>query len=329
MNAPRDLARAQTGARAFARLATPAPALAGEAALRDLCDLSVWEDSIRRSRMRREAAERHMSFGPVTGKRLAVPMAMLAAGLLVRDAVVSDDGNGLAAAIPAADRTAAAAASGEATPASPAAGRAKAAPAKAETRTADGPRRHVLMHALAPAPARPAANPGAQPAPKRLRPAKTRVGDELTRGDHGPAVAYLQRELGVPADGYFGAHTLAAVHALQHKRHLDPDGRVGPATWRALRSNGPTAKAHSSASGRRVHGHGVRAVQQALGISADGVFGKQTAAAVRAFQKRHGLKPDGVVGPATWDALGVPNAHGVLRQRHPVKHHGGGRRAHT
>src|SRR4051794_35989392 len=152
MNAPRDLARAQTSARAFARFSLPAPAMAGGAALRDLSDRNVWEESIRRSRMRREAGERHMSFGPVTGKRLAVPMAMLAAGLLVRDAVVAEDGNGLAAAIPAADRTAAAAASGHASSANPAPARAKSAPAKAETRVADHPRRHVLMHAVAPAP---------------------------------------------------------------------------------------------------------------------------------------------------------------------------------
>src|SRR5919112_1399029 len=110
MKAPRDLARAQTSARAFARFSMPAPAMAGDAALRDLSDRDVWEESIRRSRMRREARERHMSFGPVTGKRLAVPMALLAAGLLVREAAVADDGNGLAAAIPAADQTATAAA---------------------------------------------------------------------------------------------------------------------------------------------------------------------------------------------------------------------------
>src|SRR3954462_13393206 len=106
MNAPRDLARAQTGARAFARLDTPAPALAGEAALRDLSDLTVWEDSIRRSRMRRDAAESHLSFGPVTGKRLAVPMAMLAAGLLVRDAA-SGDRSGSASGVAHADRASA------------------------------------------------------------------------------------------------------------------------------------------------------------------------------------------------------------------------------
>src|SRR3954466_4429852 len=99
MKAPRDLARAQSGARQLGRVAAPAvPALAGHAALRDLTDLNVWEDSIRRSRLRRDVRERHLNFGPVTGKRLAVPMAMLAAGLLVRDAV-TDDGSGTTAAV--------------------------------------------------------------------------------------------------------------------------------------------------------------------------------------------------------------------------------------
>src|SRR3954469_17365800 len=109
MKAPRDLARAQSGARQLGRVAAPAvPALAGAAALRDLTDLEVWADSIRRSQMRREARERQLNFGPVTGKRLAVPMAMLAAGLLVRDAV-TDDGSGSATGVAHADSHAAAA----------------------------------------------------------------------------------------------------------------------------------------------------------------------------------------------------------------------------
>src|SRR3954464_1561638 len=107
MKAPRDLARAQSGAPQLGRVAAPAvPALAGAAALRDLTDLEVWEDSIRRSRLRRDARERQLNFGPVTGKRLAVPMAMLAAGLLVRDAV-SDDGSGAATGVAPAERPAA------------------------------------------------------------------------------------------------------------------------------------------------------------------------------------------------------------------------------
>jgi peptidoglycan hydrolase-like protein with peptidoglycan-binding domain len=44
-------------------------------------------------------------------------------------------------------------------------------------------------------------------------------------------------------------------------------------------------------------------VQRALKISADGVFGPQTAAAVKKFQAANGLKADGIVGPQTWAKL--------------------------
>jgi peptidoglycan hydrolase-like protein with peptidoglycan-binding domain len=49
----------------------------------------------------------------------------------------------------------------------------------------------------------------------------------------------------------------------------------------------------------------VVALQRALGVSADGVYGPQTKAAVRAFQRNHGLAVDGVAGPATMGALGL------------------------
>lgn len=42
--------------------------------------------------------------------------------------------------------------------------------------------------------------------------------------------------------------------------------------------------------------------QKILGITADGKFGPNTAAATIAFQKSKGLTPDGIVGPATWTA---------------------------
>lgn len=52
-------------------------------------------------------------------------------------------------------------------------------------------------------------------------------------------------------------------------------------------------------------GDDVKALQTALGITADGIFGKNTEAAVKAFQKAHGLEADGIVGAKTWAALGV------------------------
>ena len=56
----------------------------------------------------------------------------------------------------------------------------------------------------------------------------------------------------------------------------------------------------------------------------DGVWGRQTVAAVRAFQGQHGLTADGVVGPLTLAALfqgapgaaaAQPAAHGDLDDR--------------
>lgn len=50
-------------------------------------------------------------------------------------------------------------------------------------------------------------------------------------------------------------------------------------------------------------GVAVKALQQALGIHADAIFGRDTRLAVISFQDKHGLPKDGVVGPATWKAL--------------------------
>ena len=55
----------------------------------------------------------------------------------------------------------------------------------------------------------------------------------------------------------------------------------------------------------RSSGSSVSALQQALGIPADGIYGPQTRKAVRRFQRANGLAVDGIAGPQTLAALGI------------------------
>lgn len=59
---------------------------------------------------------------------------------------------------------------------------------------------------------------------------------------------------------------------------------------------------------RGSRGAAVAAAQQALGVPADGVFGRHTRRAVIAYQQAHGLVADGIIGPQTAAALGLGGA---------------------
>jgi peptidoglycan hydrolase-like protein with peptidoglycan-binding domain len=66
---------------------------------------------------------------------------------------------------------------------------------------------------------------------------------------------------------------------------------------------------------RGSQGHPVPALQHLLRarghpVTADGIFGPKTEAAVRGFQTADRITVDGIVGPQTWDALIIVVANG-------------------
>jgi len=138
----------------------------------------------------------------------------------------------------------------------------------------------------------------------------------LQKGATGDAVRELQialQETGNnpgPIDGVFGAQTEAAVKAFQQARGITVDGIVGPITWRNIDEfaefDEPVLREGST-------GLPVRRVQSRLSAAGfdtggvDGVFGPRTEASVRALQQATGITADGIVGAQTWaqiDALG-------------------------
>jgi peptidoglycan hydrolase-like protein with peptidoglycan-binding domain len=148
----------------------------------------------------------------------------------------------------------------------------------------------------------------------------TSTGSLLKSGSHGASVARVQSALGISADGVYGPDTEVSVRSFQQGNGLMVDGVVGPQTWSALGlgtwsggatlASTATASSSSSHSGRAT----VADVQRVVGVSADGVFGPQTARAVKHWQSAHGLTADGIVGPATAQAMGIGSISKPLRQ---------------
>ena len=115
----------------------------------------------------------------------------------------------------------------------------------------------------------------------------------LKRGLAGEPVRRLQAKLGVPVDGEFGPNTEAALKNWQTDKGLSADGIAGPDTFMAM----GLYELILLKQGTR--GDTVKALQQKLGVGADGQFGPGTEKAVREYQKKNGLTADGVAGPAT------------------------------
>lgn len=141
----------------------------------------------------------------------------------------------------------------------------------------------------------------------------------LRKGCKGDDVKYLQillNEYGddLKEDGDFGAKTYNAVKDFQRKNRLKVDGIAGKNTITALGGAWYETIVWSVARNlRKGHkGSDVKALQTALiahgfacgSTGADGEFGANTEKAVKALQQAKGLTVDGIAGKNTITALG-------------------------
>ncbi len=113
----------------------------------------------------------------------------------------------------------------------------------------------------------------------------------------------------VPSGSRAKRLSLGALAALT----AGPTASLAAGAGTAVASSGSeptTTTEHTIAITSESQGRQVEMLQEALGISADGVYGPETEEAVRSFQSAHGLTVDGIVGPATIAALrGHSSAH--------------------
>lgn len=86
----------------------------------------------------------------------------------------------------------------------------------------------------------------------------------------------------------FRSHHLQRWYEVRRGLGIDGGASAGPRTMR-----------------RGDRGGDVKALQEKLGVTADGDFGPGTEKALRDYQAAHGLAADGIAGPATLNALAI------------------------
>ena len=100
-------------------------------------------------------------------------------------------------------------------------------------------------------------------------------------------------------DGICGSSTTNAIGEFQSKNGLTKDYKFGPASMQKaykLLKNTMCGLKYKTPNQTKL-------IQYLLGISIDGIFGKNTESAVKNYQSKHGLNSDGIVGANTWKVL--------------------------
>jgi peptidoglycan hydrolase-like protein with peptidoglycan-binding domain len=135
----------------------------------------------------------------------------------------------------------------------------------------------------------------------------------MSLGDSGTEVEDLQQLLNdngysVDVTGYFGSGTEQQVRNFQYDNYLDVDGVAGSATLVALRSGFTGVRPSEEEGFTYLFGDsssGVAGIQRFLADrgyysgAIDGIYGSATSDAVARYQRAQGITADGIWGPQT------------------------------
>lgn len=152
-------------------------------------------------------------------------------------------------------------------------------------------------------------------------------------GDEGRAVRDIQNRLEAlghdsrpDVRGLFNDGTRQAVISFQRAKGLDPDGIVGPDTWRALYEAGYRLGDRIIFMRRpMIRGEDVAELQSRLnsmGFDAgkvDGIYGPETERAVVEFQHNRNLAEDGRVGPEVVTEVRLVSRGAPKEGRHAIR----------
>jgi N-acetylmuramoyl-L-alanine amidase len=100
-------------------------------------------------------------------------------------------------------------------------------------------------------------------------------------------------------DNIIGPATTSAVEKFQRIVGIIPSGMATSTTWNAINQ----ILSKRLVQGNQTTGPVMRYIQHRVGTVADGIYGRNTEAAIKRFQQQNGLTADGIIGPATWQKL--------------------------
>jgi len=152
-------------------------------------------------------------------------------------------------------------------------------------------------------------------------------------GAEGTAVRDIQDRLAAlgfesneDSRGQFGEGTKLAVRSFQKARGLDPDGIVGPDTWRSLYEAGYRLGDRLIFMRRpMIRGEDVAELQSrlnSLGFDSgkvDGIYGPETERAIIDFQHNRNLAEDGKVGPEVVTEIHLVTRGDMREGRHAIR----------